>query len=170
MVESMRERPTQEVMISHVHGIQGEGAEIPVYFHVPATATTSSPAPLVIIYCGLDGYRTELSTWIEGFSRNGVAVLVLEIPGTGDSPAMSNDPLSPDRQNSSLLDWVDGQSKVDSKRVVVWGFSTGGYYAIRIAHTHKDRVAGSISLGGGCHYMFDKPWLDEVNHLEYPFE
>lgn len=50
------------------------------------------------------------------------------------------------------------------------GFSTGGYYAIRIAHTHHHRLAASVALGGGCHYMFSDEWLSHVNHLEYPFD
>lgn len=99
-----------------------------------------------------------------------MAVIVVEIPGTGDSPALANDPLSPDRQWSSLLDWVDEQKGIDSKRVFAWGFSTGGFYAIRLAHTHSNRFAGVVAHGGGCHYMFDRRWLDAVNHLEYPFE
>jgi alpha-beta hydrolase superfamily lysophospholipase len=166
----MKERPVKEVLIPHTHSIEGEGSHVPVYCHIPATASSAAPAPVVVIYTGLDGYRTELATWAEGFSRIGVATVILEIPGTGDSPAAPHDPLSPDRQNSSLLDWIDSQSELDTKKVVVWGFSTGGYYAMRIAHTHSDKLAGAISLGGGCHHMFDRAWLDEVNHLEYPFE
>ncbi|KAL9062854.1 MAG: hypothetical protein Q9157_008585 [Trypethelium eluteriae] len=119
---------------------------------------------------GLDGYRTELAVWIEGWRQLGVAALVVEIPGTGDSPALANDPTSPERQWSSLLDWVGQQEAVDQKRVAVWAFSTGGYYAIRLAHTHPERLAGVVALGGGCHHMFDGEWLDEVNHLEYPFD
>lgn len=119
---------------------------------------------------GLDGYRTELSVWAEGWRRVGCASVVLEIPGTGDSPADRDDPTSPDRQWSSLLDWVAGQKELDEKKVVVWAFSTGGFYAIRLAHTHPDRLKGVVALGGGVHHMFDPEWLDEVNHLEYPFE
>jgi len=125
---------------------------------------------LVTIFTGLDGYRTELAVWIEGWSQKGVAVIVLEIPGTGDSPADPSDPTSPDRQYSTLLDWVDEQPEIDHKKRVVWGFSTGGYYAIRIAHTHADRLAGAVALGGGCHYMFEPTWLDNINRLEYPFD
>jgi predicted esterase len=69
-----------------------------------------------------------------------------------------------------LLDWIDTQEMIDNKKIINWGFSTGGYYSIRLAHTHKDRVMACISHGGGAHHMFDKEWLDEVNHLEYPFE
>jgi len=124
----------------------------------------------MIILTGLDGYRTELAVWIQGFSLNDVAVIILEIPGTGDSPAAPNDPTSPDRQWSSLFDWIDQQPELDRKRRAVWGFSTGGFYAIRLAHTHRERVKGVVALGGGCHWMFSPEWLSKVNHLEYPFD
>ena len=167
---AMRERPTQEVTIPHKHGLQNEGKEIPFYYHLPPGTTKDKPIPLVIIFTGLDGYRTELAVWIEGWSQKGVGVVVLEIPGTGDSPAEPTDPTSPDRQWSSLLDWVDEQPEIDHQKVAVWAFSTGGYYAMRLAHTHAKRVAGIVALGGGCHYMFDERWLSNVNTLEYPFD
>ena len=154
----------------HKHAIEGEGNVIPIYHQVPEGASKDNPAPCIIIYTGLDGYRTELAVWIEGWRQKGCAVIILEIPGTGDSPAFPSDPTSPDRQNSSLLDWVDTQDRIDAKKLVVWGFSTGGFYTIRFAHTHRDRLLGAVALGGGCHHMFDEGWLDNVNHLEYPFE
>jgi acetyl esterase/lipase len=123
-----------------------------------------------MIFTGLDGYRTELAVWQRGWLEKGVATVVVEIPGTGDSPAAKGDPTSPDRQWSSVLDWIGGQAELDGGRVVVWGFSTGGYYALRVAHTHADRLLGSISLGGGAHHMFDREWLEHANELEYPFD
>lgn len=124
----------------------------------------------MLIITGLDGYRTELAVWSEGWAQKGVATLIHEIPGTGDSPALRQDPTSPDRQWASVLDWVNEQKELDSKRVIVWGFSTGGYYALRLAHTEKDRLQAAISLGGGAHHMFDREWLENVNKLEYPFD
>jgi pimeloyl-ACP methyl ester carboxylesterase len=159
-----------EVEIPHVHAIEGEGSTIPVFFQLPSGASKESPAPCVIIFTGLDGYRTELALWKNTFLPKGCGLIVVEIPGTGDSPALKQDPKSPDREWSSLLDWIDTETSIDHKKLIVWGFSTGGYYAIRIAHTHADRLLGSVSQGGGCHHMFDPAWLDEVNHLEYPFE
>lgn len=96
--------------------------------------------------------------WIEGWSRNNVGVVVIEIPGTGDSPADPSDPTSPERQWSTLLDWIDEQTEIQHDRVAVWSFSTGGYYGIRLAHTHPDRLAGVVALGGGTHYMFHPEW------------
>jgi alpha-beta hydrolase superfamily lysophospholipase len=162
--------PIHEVLVPHTHALPSEGKTLPIFYQLPSSASAASPVPLVVIICGLDGYRTELAVWSEGFRRNDVAFACLEVPGTGDSPADAKDSTSPDRLFSSLLDWVDAQEGIDSKRVVFWGFSTGGYYAIRVAHTHADRIAGSASIGGGCHHMFDAKWLSEVNHLEYPFE
>lgn len=162
--------PVSEIRIPHTHALPHEGAEIPVYHLVPSHASASSPVPLVIIFSGLDGYRTELAVWMEGFRTQGIATLVLEVPGTGDCPADPSDPESPDRLYSSLFDWCDSQPLLDAKRRAVWAFSTGGFYGIRVAHTHKERLAGVAALGGGCHYTFDPEWLGVVNHLEYPFD
>ncbi|KAF1816137.1 alpha/beta-hydrolase [Eremomyces bilateralis CBS 781.70] len=166
----LREHPSYDIHVPHTHGLPHEGTSIPIGHHLPASASKANPAPLMIIITGLDGYRTELAVWIEGWRRHGVATAILEIPGTGDSPADPKDRTSPDRVFSSLLDWVDQQGGIDSGKVCAWGFSTGGFYAIRLAHTHAKRLAGVAALGGGCHYMFEPAWLDQVNHLEYPFD
>ena len=100
----------------------------------------------------------------------GWGTIGVEIPGTGDCPALPQDPASSDRLWSSLLDWLDGRDELDKEKRVAWGLSTGGYYAIRIAHTHKSRLTGTVCQGGGCHRMFEPEWLDKVDHLEYPFE
>ncbi|KAK4182551.1 Alpha/Beta hydrolase protein [Podospora australis] len=167
---ALQEFPIREVQIPHTQGLSDEGKHIPVNFVAPPAASPASPVPVLVIFTGLDGYRTELAIWQRGFLDKGVASVVVEIPGTGDSPAKANDPTSPDRQWSSVLDWIKTQPQLDSKKVVVWGFSTGGYYALRVAHTHADRLLGSVSLGGGAHHMFDREWLERVNLLEYPFD
>lgn len=166
---SLREHPVHEVMIPHIHRHADEGEFIPAYHLVPSSSS-SSPIPTVIIFTGLDGYRTELAVWMEGWRRLGIATLVLEIPGTGDCPASPHDPASPDRLYSSLFDWLDAQDRLDKTKRAIWAFSTGGFYALRVAHTHANRLSAIVALGGGCHYMFDRTWLDNVNHLEYPFD
>ncbi|KAH7356350.1 Alpha/Beta hydrolase protein [Pyrenochaeta sp. MPI-SDFR-AT-0127] len=166
----LRPHPVKEVLIPHTHRHSNEGSHIPVYYLLPEGASKDKPVPTVIIFTGLDGYRTELAVWMEGWRQVGVATIVLEIPGTGDCPANPSDPTSPDRLYSSLFDWVDQQDSLAKKKVAIWAFSTGGFYAIRVAHTHADKLAGVVALGGGCHHMFDKAWLNHVNHLEYPFD
>ena len=161
---------TQE-QAPHTHGLMStteEGSQIPVIVRRPAGI--SQRLPVVIQIFGLDGYRTEFTPASTAWTSRGWAAVAVEIPGTGDCPALKQDPKSPDRLWSSLLDWLVAQDWVDTKKIVAWGVSTGGYYAMRIAHTHKDRLAGVVAQGGGSHYMFDREWLENVAHLEYPFE
>ncbi|CAJ2513474.1 Uu.00g015930.m01.CDS01 [Anthostomella pinea] len=166
----LQDYPMVEVAIPHKHAHNGDAPVLPAYFHLPRAASESRKAPLIIIFTGLDGYRTELAVWKEGWAQLGVAVLIVEIPGTGDNPGNPSDPDSPDRVWTSMFDWIGEQAGIDQSRIVNWGFSTGGYYSIRIAHTHADKLKGVVALGGGCHHMFDPEWLDAVDLLEYPFD
>ncbi|KAL8284371.1 hypothetical protein RB597_001610 [Gaeumannomyces tritici] len=167
----LQEFPMVPVEIPHVkHAKPGDSSVLPAFYHLPKHSSKSAPAPLIIIFTGLDGYRTELAVWKEGWRQLNCATLVVEIPGTGDNPGLRSDPESPDRVWSSLFDWVAEQKAINQAKVVNWGFSTGGYYSIRLAHTHADKLKGVVALGGGCHYMFDPDWLDRVNSLEYPFD
>ncbi|KAI1364574.1 Alpha/Beta hydrolase protein [Xylaria arbuscula] len=166
----LQKYPMIEVEIPHVHAANGDGTVLPGYYHLPENASEASKVPLVIIFTGLDGYRTELAVWKDGWAELGVALLVLEIPGTGDNPGVPSDPESPDRVWSSMFEWISQQTAIDETKIVNWGFSTGGYYSIRLAHTHPNKLKGVVALGGGCHHMFDPAWLNAVNTLEYPFD
>lgn len=164
------ESPITEIKIPHKYAIAGEGDTVYANWLCPSSASPSNQVPCILIITGLDGFRTELAVWQKGFHDRGVATIIAEIPGTGDSPALPNDPTSPDRQWSSLLAYVHSQKQIDQKKIVVWGFSTGGYYSLRLAHTHADQLLACISFGGGAHHAFDADWLAHVNHLEYPFD
>ncbi|KIV98612.1 hypothetical protein, variant [Verruconis gallopava] len=162
--------PVHEVQIPHKHKAGNDKDILPVFVQIPDGATEGKPVPCVIIVTGLDGYRTELCVWAEGWRRNNVATIIMEIPGTGDSPADPLDPNSPDRMWSTLFEWIDTQDTIDSRKLCTWGFSTGGFYTTRVAYTHYEKLLGAVNLGGGMHHMFDPEWLNEVNHLEYPFD
>lgn len=125
----------------------------PLYCRVPDTATPAQPAPVVIILTGLDGYRTELAVWMQGFADVGVATLVLEIPGTGDAMPDPRKPQQFDDMWPAVFAWIANHTRLDANSKLIWGFSTGGYYAIRLAHKHADELKGVVALGGGCHYM-----------------
>lgn len=143
---------------------------IPVSVRIPSNAAPGTKFPTVLTIYGLDGHRLEHTMPSSHHMANGWASVAVEIPGTGDCPADANDPASPDRLWSSVLDWMRDQPWVDADRIAAWGVSCGGYYAMRIAHTHKDFLRGVVAQGGGCHYMFDPEWLELTRHMEYPFE
>jgi len=64
---------------------------------------------------------------------------------------------------------MESQPQLDMRKCIAWGFSAGGYYAIRVAHTHHSRLAGSIGQGAGTHLFLSREWLEHVDDHEYPF-
>lgn len=158
--------PLEEIDVPHVHAKGADRKSIPIYVRHPG----GEKAPAVILMTGLDGYRPDNTVRCEEFLSRGWAAVVVEIPGTADCPADSADPESPDRLWSSLLDWMEGTGRFEMGAVMVWGLSSGGYYAIRIAHTHRERLVGSIAQGAGCHYFYDREWLEKADGHEYPFQ
>ncbi|CAI7649497.1 hypothetical protein N7533_008438 [Penicillium manginii] len=161
--------PNEEFSIPHTHASASDGNTIQAYVRIPEHASKSSPVPVVLFVCGLDAYRTDFTSRIDEHIRRGFAVVSVEIPGTGDSPASKQDPLSPDRQWPSVLDWIDSQDVFDPKKLCARSMSTGGYYGMRMAHTHADRLLAVVSQGGGCHRMFDKDWIKAQDKMEYPY-
>ena len=145
---------------------------IQAYLRLPKGIKPEGGWPVVLFICGLDAYKTDHTPRTQEHVDRGYATLSFEIPGTGDCPAAPNDPTSPDRLMSSVIDWVIAnapQYKFDEQKIVARGISTGGYYAFRIAHTHADRLFAAVAQGGGCHHMFDAAWIHAQNQMEYPF-
>ncbi|RYC82291.1 hypothetical protein BFJ63_vAg14815 [Fusarium oxysporum f. sp. narcissi] len=163
----LRGIPMEEILVPHKHGLESEGKHVPIWISLPSDASKENPVPIVFGIGGLDSWRPEMACFAAAYHQCGIGMLLVEIPGTGDSPALVDDPKSPDRQWSSVLDWVDDNEAIDSKKVVGWGISTGGYYAIRAAYTHHDRFLGMVSHGGACHHVFDPEWLDGIEYREF---
>ncbi|KAI1077816.1 Alpha/Beta hydrolase protein [Whalleya microplaca] len=161
--------PVTEVRIPHTHRAGADRDVIPAYVRVPTTTTPTTPCPAVLLLTGLDGYRPDNTTRTDEFLARGWGVIVLEIPGTADCPADSADPSSPDRLWDSVLAWMRGDGRFDMDRLLVWGLSSGGYYAVRIAHTHRESLRGVVAQGAGCHHFFDREWLERADGHEYPF-
>ncbi|KAL9101311.1 MAG: hypothetical protein Q9163_003423 [Psora crenata] len=165
--------PLKEHLIVHTHAkpfTREMYTTIPVSVRIPSNAAPRTKFPTILTIYGLDGHRLEHTMPSTHHIANGWASVAVEIPGTGDCPADPNDPTSPERLWSSVLDWMREQSWIDSNRIAAWGVSCGGYYAMRIAHTHKDVLAGVVAQGGGCHHMFDPEWLEITRFMEYPFD
>lgn len=162
--------PIREELIPHTAASGADGPIIPVYVRTPSTASPENPIPAVLLITGLDGYRPDNTQRSYEFVRRGWACVIAEIPGTADCPADPKDPKSPDRLWDSILDWMGKQGIYDMNKVVAWGLSTGAYYAVRIAHTHKARLRGSVAQGAGVHHFFDRQWLERADDHEYPFE
>jgi hypothetical protein len=162
-----------DIPFAHANAMAGDtDTVIRAYLRLPKGRAPKGGWPVLLFICGLDAYKTDNTPRTQQHVDRGYATLLFEIPGTGDCPAAPNDPTSPDRLMSSVLDWVEASAShygFDLKTVVARGISTGGYYAIRVAHTHADRLFAVAAQGGGCHHMFDKPWIFAQDQMEYPF-
>ncbi|KAJ5176868.1 Heptaketide hydrolyase ayg1 [Penicillium canariense] len=159
----------EEELILHKHASGSDGSQIPLYIRLPEDASASNRVPVVLIMTGLDGYRPDNSQRTHEIIARGWAVVIVEIPGTADSPADPTDPESPDRLWSSVLDYMETRPELDMSHVAVWGLSAGGFYAIRAACTHRERLVGCVAHGPGSHHFLGKEWLSRVNDHEYPF-
>lgn len=179
-VSPLLDPPNLPVEIKHSHALASAGEStsdvIHAFVRIPKGEQPAGGWPVVLFICGLDAYRTDHSAYPGGklqcHLEAGRALVVVDIPGTADSPAAREDPESPDRLWSSVLDWITSQDHgyaFDASRVAAIGISTGGYYAMRIAHTHADRLVGVVAQGGGSHHMFEPEWIRAMNHMEYPF-
>lgn len=153
--------------------VDKQGADrdvIPVYMRLSKLAKPDiKKTPVVILFTGLDGYRPDNTQRSDEFLKRGWSTIMVEVPGTADCPADPSDPESTDRLWTSLLTWMGKQERFDMGKVMVWGLSTGGYYAVRIAHTHKEQLRGVVAQGAGTHYFFTREWLEKAEGHEYPF-
>ncbi|KAF2242326.1 alpha/beta-hydrolase [Trematosphaeria pertusa] len=159
--------PIEEHIIPHAHAANNDGPQIPVYLRKPPGP---GPFPTILLITGLDGHRPDNTERTDEHLARGWATLICDIPGTTvDCPANKRDPLSPDRLFSSILDWIEQQPHLDEKRVIAWGLSAGGYYAIRLAHTHREKLLASVGHGAGTHHYIGREWLSQIAKHEYPF-
>jgi len=115
-------------------------------WHYPA-AGSEAAAPVVVMAHGLSGTRRDgLGPFAERFAAAGLAALVFDHRGFGDSGG-EQDLFEPQRQ---LEDWVAAIAcaralpGVDPERVATFGSSMGGGNALAAAAADK-RVAAAIS-------------------------
>jgi hypothetical protein len=162
--------PIEEVILPFTDAGEGDGKEIPLYVRTPPQASKENPAPVILLITGLDGHRPDNSQRTDEFLKRGWASVQCDIPGVADCPSSKTDPLAPERLFTTILTYIRSIPELNSRKVVTWGLSAGGYYAIRLAHTHASLLAGAVGHGAGTHHYIGEEWLKEVNHHEYPFD
>lgn len=124
-----------------------EGTSLPGYLAVPAAG--GSRVPCVVFFDGLD--ITKELQFVRGVAellRRGVACLIVDGPGNGESVRFRGLALRPDYEaaGSAVLDHLSGRPEIDPERVGVMGISLGGYYASRCA-ARDHRFVACVSWG-----------------------
>ena len=108
-----------------------------------------SDAPVIVMAGGLGLPREVLRPLAERFAERGYAVFVFDYRGVGDSEGEPRGLLSPAR---GVADWEEAVASVrdldgvDTGRVVLWGHSLGGAYALSVA-ADDPRVRAVVAVG-----------------------
>ncbi|MPZ13076.1 MAG: alpha/beta hydrolase [Chloroflexi bacterium] len=141
----------------------GEGSTIPAYLRAPASPR---PAPVLVQWGGIDGFKEDRRD--DNVLEVGLASLSMDMPGVGDSPIRGS--ADAERLFSAVFDWIANRPELDGSRVAIWGRSTGGYWAAKVAHIFPDRIRGAVDHGGCTHFAFTPDWIERSQDGEYAFE
>ena len=109
---------------------------------------------------GSDLWKDTVAIQSRAFLRFGIAVLALDMPGTGDAPLA----VAPgaERMVSAVLDHVQGRADLDGRRIVVRGQSWGSYWAARTGYAEVGRLSGVVFQSGPVHHYFQPEWQREA--------
>lgn len=152
----------ERVEIPYV-GKQATGAAIIGYLHKPRR---DGALPIVVQWGGIDSFKEDRRP--EPYLAAGFAVLAMDMPGVGDAPIPGSE--TAEEQWNGVFDWIAAQPALDANRIVLVGASTGGYWATKLAHTHRERIAAAVNHGGPAHFAFQRDWIQRASRGEYPFE
>ncbi len=122
--------------------------------------------PIIVLWGGIDSFKEERRP--EPYLARGIATLAIDMPGTGDAPLPGSE--DAERMWDPIFDWLAARGDVDGRRVAVGGNSTGGYWAAKLAHTHRERIRAAVDHGGPAHLAFERAWIERAADGEYPFE
>jgi hypothetical protein len=135
-------------------GRPGEGDKMIGYLRLPPG---KKRAPVLVGWAGVDSFKEDFLGATDPLLERGAATLTIDMPGTGDSPIYGSE--DGERQWTAVFEWIAKQPELDASHVCAWGGSFGGYWATKVAHTHREYLAGMVSQGGGAHLVFQHDWV-----------
>lgn len=133
-----------------------EGKEIVAYLRLP---DSGRPTPAVLGIAGLDSRKEDVVAHTDGYLKQGLAIIAVDMPGTGEAPIRAARPDS-DRMFSAVIDYLHTRPEIDASRIIVQGRSFSGHWAAKLAYTEKDRLRGCVVHGGGIHLAFQRSWAE----------
>ena len=132
------------------------GGEIVAYLRRPEGVKRP---PVVLGISGLDSRKEDVAAYTDRYLGEGVAIVAVDMPGTGEAPIQPARPDS-DRMFSALIDHLHTRKDVDASRIVVQGRSFSGHWAAKLAYTERARLRGAIMHGGAIHASFQRAWAE----------
>ena len=143
-----------------------EGTSLPALLvHAEPVAGAAGPAPALIFFDGFD--VTKAIPYFKGIpelAARGIACLIVDGPGNGESIRFRNLPLhhETERYATPAYEYLAGRADIDAKRIGVMALSLGGYYAPRAA-AFEPRFACCIAWGAQWDYW--QTWHDRFEKL-----
>jgi len=131
-----------------------QGGTIRGYLHLPAD-THEAPYPLVIASGGIDIFKVENYPLAKLMNEKGIAVVVLDIPGVGESNFVPSEPTH-DQVFRDMLTLLEKDPRIDASRAAVFATSFGGNAAARVAFT-DERFVAVVAACAPIHEAFDQP-------------
>lgn len=116
--------------------------QLPAYLAKPRGY--AGPHPLVVMFNGATTTKEELLLWADPFLDQGIAVMTLDWPGTGEAAGLT---LTADCDDitDGVIDFAHEEPGLDSDAITLLGFSLGGSVAIRAAAFDR-RIAACIAV------------------------
>ena len=116
------------------------------YLRIPEGASASKRVAAVLVMCGGDMYKEDREKYAEGALKEGLAALVVDAPGTGQTTF----PHAPESIVAwqAALDELSKRPEIDGARLGAFGVSRGGLWVMRLAALDT-RVKALISVAPG---------------------
>jgi esterase FrsA len=148
------EDPPLEVVELPFEGRPGEGDRLRFYLTRPAGVERP---PVAMVWAGIDTWKEEMHGRLGALLRSrGFAVLLVDMPGVGESPVLAGP--DAERQWTPIFDWLATREDLDAQRCAAIGGSFGGYWAMKLAYTHREQLSCAVNWGGGVHITFTPEW------------
>jgi pimeloyl-ACP methyl ester carboxylesterase len=116
---------------------------LPAYLAVPQSG--ERPFPLLVLLNGATTCKEELLLWALPLLDQGIAVMPVDWPGTGESASFTSPMADCDDITDGIITTVDGHPDLDPDMVAIGGFSLGGPVAIRCA-AYDRRLLGAMAV------------------------
>jgi pimeloyl-ACP methyl ester carboxylesterase len=158
MCAAALEDPPVEAIVLPFDGRPGEGDQLRFYLARPPGAV--APPPVAMIWAGIDTWKEEMHARMGALLRSrGFAVLLVDMPGVGESPVLAS--VDAERQWTPIFEWLATRPDLDASRCAAIGGSFGGYWAMKLAYTHREYLACAVNWGGGVHITFTPDWQEQ---------
>jgi dienelactone hydrolase len=165
-VQCLRDAAThiKRPRLEHVE-IPYDGASLPAIYVHAEPANSSGKVPAMVFFDGLDVTKEiQYFKGVADLAARGIACLIVDGPGNGESIRFRNFYLRPDTEHyaTPVFDYLNHRPEVDAKRIGIMAISLGGYYAPRAA-AFEQRFACCIAWGAQWDYR--KIWADRFERL-----